>query len=81
MPRDAAVDCSLGAGSDRQDFEIIVVDDGSTDGRAMRCAVSLVDRYIRQTNQGCRRSQRRRRACCQYVCLLDSDDLWFPTNK
>lgn len=66
----------------RQDFEVIVVDDGSTDDTAAQVQ-SVVDariRLYRQENQG--PSAARNRAIAnadgEYVSTLDSDDLWLP---
>jgi glycosyltransferase involved in cell wall biosynthesis len=67
------------------DFEVIVVDDGSTDetfeiasGFAQRDARIMV---LRQANQGigAARNAAFARARGQWLALLDSDDFWFPT--
>lgn len=64
------------------DIEIIVVDDGSTDGTAEALTAEFGDR-IRvevQSNQG--ESVARNRgielARAEYVAFLDSDDMWLP---
>ena len=65
------------------DFEIIVVDDGSTDDTAVNIQPYL-DRitYSRQENQGvaAARNAGIRLAQGEFVCFLDSDDLWIPTK-
>jgi glycosyltransferase involved in cell wall biosynthesis len=64
-------------------LEVIVVDDGSTDGteEAMRPYQERI-RYFKQPNQSCAAARNKaiREATGEYVALLDSDDLWAPTK-
>jgi cellulose synthase/poly-beta-1,6-N-acetylglucosamine synthase-like glycosyltransferase len=63
------------------DYEVIVVDDGSTDG-TVEYLCSLGDRIqvIAQTNRGAgsARNAGAAEAKGTYLAFLDSDDLWFP---
>lgn len=68
-----------------KDYEIVVVDDGSTD-----CSVSVLEeiaeryarlvRIISQSNQGAAaaRNTGARAAQGQYLAFLDADDIWYP---
>jgi len=65
-----------------QDFEIIVVDDGSTDG-----GPQLVQKYrdsrlrmVRQQNQGPGSARNRgiKESMAPYLAFLDADDEWLP---
>lgn len=68
----------------KQDFEapeIIVVDDGSTDGtRDVVESYGSCVQLLRQQNKGpgAARNLGVSRATGRYVCLFDSDDLYFP---
>lgn len=66
-----------------QDFELIVVDDGSKD-RSAEVAESFGPRVtcIRQENRGsgAARNAAIQASRGQYVAMLDADDLWLPTK-
>ena len=69
-------------GQTEGDYELILVDDGSTDG-SLRVAESFDEpriRIIRKPNGGVSSARNAgiRAARGEYVCLLDADDLWLP---
>jgi glycosyltransferase involved in cell wall biosynthesis len=68
---------------DYSDLEIIIVDDGSTDGTAtvLRTLPETV-RYLHQTNQGPAAARNRgiEHAQGSLIAFADADDLW-PTDK
>ncbi len=65
-----------------QQFELIIVDDGSTDQSWLRCQ-EFTDpriRLIRQHNQGVSAARNRgaENAVGNYLCFLDADDAYHP---
>lgn len=69
----------------RQDFELIIVDDASTDGTA-ELVEQLADSRIVYLRQSARRGAAAARntgiraATAPYVAFIDSDDAWLPTK-
>lgn len=66
-----------------KDYEIIVVDDGSTDdtkGTVSQYGPEI--EYIRQENQGPSAAKNTgiRNSKGEYIGILDSDDLWLPSK-
>jgi glycosyltransferase involved in cell wall biosynthesis len=75
-----AIRCVLG--QSYQDFEVLVVNDGSTDESSRLCT-QFDDPRIREIRQGNRglagaRNTGIRHAQGQYLAFLDADDLWEP---
>lgn len=67
-----------------QDFEIVVVDDGSTDG-SVRAVEAIRDpriHLIRQLNGGAASARNAGIATArgEWITFLDSDDIWLPHN-
>lgn len=64
------------------DIEIVVVDDGATDGTAERVEAIADERIrlVRQRNKGLAgaRNTGIRHSCGRYIGFLDGDDLWVP---
>ena len=69
----------------RSDYEVVVVDDGSTDDsylEAVRAAQGRSQcRIVRQDNAGVAAARNKgvELAEGKYVCFLDADDWWEPT--
>lgn len=67
---------------DFSDFELIVVNDGSTDGSQEEIEKYLSNKVhlINQQNAGVSvaRNEGIKKASGKYVCFLDADDIWLP---
>lgn len=67
------------------DYEVVVVDDGSTDNTPEVMAQYAADgriRYIRQDNAGQPKAKNRGIAEShgEFIAFLDADDIWMPTK-
>lgn len=65
-----------------EDFEVIVVDDGSTDqtGEVIMCSDDPRIKYLHQGNHGVSNARNRgiETSRGKFIAFLDSDDRWFP---
>jgi glycosyltransferase involved in cell wall biosynthesis len=67
-----------------KDWELIIVDDGSTDNTAETVAKFTDTRikYVYQTNQerSAARNTGIKSSTGKFVCFIDSDDFWYPNH-
>jgi glycosyltransferase involved in cell wall biosynthesis len=66
-----------------KDFEVIVVDDGSTDDTGTRIAVygdKIRYLYQMQKGPGSARNKGISESNGEFIAFLDADDLWYPTK-
>lgn len=64
-------------------YEVIVIDDGSTDNTQEKLTSQITDnriKYIRQENRGPAEARNRgiEEAISEYIIFLDDDDIWLP---
>jgi len=67
------------------DFELLIIDDGSTDDteRTVKEIADARIRYLWMPNSGGPAAPRNRgiaEAIGDWICFLDSDDIWYPTK-
>lgn len=66
-----------------KDFEVLVIDDGSTDDtRTVLARYGSPVRYIHQSNRGVSIARNRgiAESTGKYIAFLDADDTWFPAK-